>query len=590
MNNKYDDNFFDELDKTTDLLKSFRPHMETDEVSSELSLDEIYSKIDSENDELHSEKQQFESQNVEQIEQIEEDDVLSTYSKQNVKSSDVKSDIEEIEQLEDIEQEEIEQKNDSINDLIDQISSNKSKQDLQEIDSKQHKKQKLSKIESKKQKKQDKQEKKSSKNEKSKFSPVELLFCSFSFLFIVGCCCVYGSRFLKYYKIYNPKSSNGQSLLLLPKAIGKKSPVVYEGSGLYMNGGDYVYKGKEANNYLRYSNFTWRIIKTNTDGTVDLVLDDYINTLPWSTEKSSFVNSDINKYINDYFGKYLNKDLLVKTQICTDEVNELKKFTCAKKNEDYYVRLLSVNEFLNSKADGTYISNEKDALWLSTKSSDKVWQVNGLSLSLADSNRSLGVKPVIKLKSTVALIRGEGTKENPFIVDEPEKKLFVGSYVQLGNHVYALYDMDKDTISLAFNNVLPKKYYFDVKQSVYNPALKTSLAYLLNTKFYNILPYKDLLIEKEWNIGNYQKSYKDVEKTKVKAKVGMLNTTDLKINNTLQDYYLINNIYGKVGLYGGETIGSNPTVRQNVRPTICIKKRDIKEGDGSLDKPFKLGV
>ena len=36
-------------------------------------------------------------------------------------------------------------------------------------------------------------------------------------------------------------------MLLLPRAIGKNSPVVYEGSGLYMNGGEYVYKGKEAN-------------------------------------------------------------------------------------------------------------------------------------------------------------------------------------------------------------------------------------------------------------------------------------------------------------------------------------------------------
>lgn len=597
MNKKYDDNFLDELDKTTDLLKAFRSHMETDEVSSDMNtLDEIYNNIDADTESYSSDVEQYESQDIEQleqqkveeIEQYDDEDVLSAYSKQSVKSSSPKS---EIEQFEDIEEDEyeskVEDKEDSINDLIDQISSNKSKQDIQQIDSKQHKKQKLSKIEFKKQKKQ---EKKSSKKEKTKFNPVEIIFCSFSFLFIVGCCCIYGSRFLKYYKIYNPKSANGQSLLLLPTAIAKNSEVVYEGSGLYMNGGDYVYKGKNANNYLRYSNFIWRIVRTNTDGTVDIVLDDYINTLPWSVSKSSYVDSDINKYVNDFFGKYLDKDYLVPTQICTDEVNDLKSFSCRNRNEDYYVRLLTVSEFVNSKADGTYIANEKDTLWLSTRSSDKVWQINGLSLSLADSNRSLGIKPVVKLKSTVALKGGEGTKENPFYVDDKSKDLYVGSYVQLGTHLYSVYEMDKDTVTLAYNGVLPRKYYFDLKQTVYKPNLNTSLAYLLNVKFLNKLAYKDLLLEKEWNIGTYQTSYKDVEKAKVKAKIGMLNTTDLKFNNSLQDYYLSNSIYGKVGLYGGETIGSNPTVRQNVRFAICIKKTNIKEGEGSLEKPFKLGV
>ena len=570
MNKQYDDEFFDELDKTTDLLKAFKSHVGEEQNTSYNNLDDLYNEI--------SLEQEYDEEEIVQS-VVEEPEMVP--SQVNIEEKKVEK-IQQIAQQAKDSKKEQQEKTD-INEIIDKINDT-----VQETKTQKKEKQKVQKTQKVQKVKKDKKEKR--KEEKAKFSILEIAFCSFSFLFIVGCIAVYGARFMKYYKVYNPKSENGKSLTLLTTAIGKDSALVYEGSGLYMSGGEYVYKGADVNNYVYFSNMKWRIIKTNTDGSIDIVLDDYINTLKWANRNKAYIESDVHKYLNEYFLKYLDKDYLAPTTICKDEVNDLKEFSCNSKNEDSYVRLLSVNEFLNSKTDTTYISNEKDTLWLNTVSKDKTWQINGLNLSLAEPTRALGVKPVVKLKTGVALLEGDGSKDNPFIITKKSDDLFVGSYVLLDNERFVVYDIDGDKVSLAMDRVIAKKFRFDAKSVVFNPSLNTSLAFILNTTYYNNLPYKDLLIDKEWEIGAYNNSYEDVSSTKVTAKVGLYNVKDLKFSNDLQDYFLINSMGNKIGLYGNETIGSNPVVSQGVRPAVCIKKAKVTSGDGTRENPYKLGA
>ena len=461
MNKQYDDEFFDELDKTTDLLKAFKSHVGEEQNTSYNNLDDLYNEI--------SLEQEYDEEEIVQS-VVEEPEMVP--SQVNIEEKKVEK-IQQIAQQAKDSKKEQQEKTD-INEIIDKINDT-----VQETKTQKKEKQKVQKTQKVQKVKKDKKEKR--KEEKAKFSILEIAFCSFSFLFIVGCIAVYGARFMKYYKVYNPKSENGKSLTLLTTAIGKDSALVYEGSGLYMSGGEYVYKGADVNNYVYFSNMKWRIIKTNTDGSIDIVLDDYINTLKWANRNKAYIESDVHKYLNEYFLKYLDKDYLAPTTICKDEVNDLKEFSCNSKNEDSYVRLLSVNEFLNSKTDTTYISNEKDTLWLNTVSKDKTWQINGLNLSLAEPTRALGVKPVVKLKTGVALLEGDGSKDNPFIITKKSDDLFVGSYVLLDNERFVVYDIDGDKVSLAMDRVIAKKFRFDAKSVVFNPSLNTSLAFILNT-------------------------------------------------------------------------------------------------------------
>lgn len=584
MSKKYDDDFFDELDKTTDLLKAFKPHIDTE--TNLNNLDDIYTELNiNTNKSKKVDSREVMTKNFGQKTDIEKKHIalekektkeaqpqLLNSTKDNKNSTQSQLSVE---------------KNDILKSLVDdkkekkEIAKSKEQTDINEIVDKINATVEESKKRTAKKKKAQKL-----KKEKAKFSKFELIFCSISFLFIIGCLGVYATRFMKYYRVYNPKSESGKSLMLLTTAIGKNSTLVYEGDGLYISGGEYIYKGKEVNNYIVFSNLTWRIIKTNTDGTIDLVLDDYINTLSWANRAKNYLESDVHKYLNEYFIKYLDKDYLEKTIICKDEVSDIKKFSCENKNDENYVRLLSVNEFLNSKTETTYISDEGDSLWLNTISSDKTWQINGLSLSLADPTRLLGIKPVIKLKSSVALISGDGSKDNPYRITEQDNDIHLGDYVKLGNDIYVVYNTEDNVLDLALNNVLSGKLAYSTIGVNYDVNENNSLANYLNGKYLDSLSYKDSIVEKEWGTGVYANGYEDVYSTKVVAKVGLLNISDFKFNSELQNYFLLNGNGKNIFVYGNETVANNPAISQNIRPAIRINKTNPSGGDGTLDNPY----
>lgn len=579
MNKKYDDDFFDELDKTTDLLKAFKPHIDTDKT---VDLEALYSEINKNKKKNVSQKKSINNENKKNYStNIQSDSILEKTNYTKASDDDIKlqkkSKVSSLKNQSSKKSTEVKakkkQSKTNINEIIDKMHTSVEEDKKKRA----NKKSNIKKTETKK------------KKNKIKFNGFELAFCAFSFLFIIGCIAIYGSRLFKYYRVYNPKSEGGQSLMLVTTAIGKNSSIVYDGDGLYMNGGDYTYKGSDVDNYLVFSNLTWRIIKTNSDGTIDLVLNDYINTLSWANRPKAYIESDIHKYLNNYFIKYLDKSYLAPTTICKDEVNDLKQFSCNNKNEDNYVRLPSVSDFLNSKTDSTYMASDTDTLWLNTISSDKTWQINGNNLSLADPTRALGIKPVIRLKSGVALISGDGSESNPYRVENEDDSIKIGDYVVLGTDKYIVYDTDDETLSLVLDGNLKKTYHFDLNSNIFNPQVNTSLAYYLNNAFLNSLSYKDLIIESEWNIGSYVNTYEDITSNKVRAKIGLYDLMNLKFDNEVQNYFLLNGISNGVYLYGNETIITKPAIYQGIRPAFRINKKNATSGSGTKDNPFILG-
>lgn len=590
MNKKYDDEFFDELDKTTDLLKAFKPHITSNDSLNDLDdLSDLYSSFSNKTQKDNTIVQQRLENNKTENKILNNNTQLNLNSNnqlnlnsntQNVtKKNNISSkQIEKIENLErqkeKINKKKKQEKTD-INEIIDKINVS-----VEET----KKKQKLAKAKTK-----EKEKKEKSKDDKSKFTPLELGFCAFSLLFLVGCCVIYGGRYVKAYKSdNNSKVEAGQSLKLLTTTITKNTSIETQNDGLYKSDNEYVYKGKDAQNYLRFSNFTWRILKVNSDGTIDIVLDDYINTLLWSVSKTSYLESDVHKYLNQYFINYLDKSYLTPTVICTDEVTDLKSFTCNNKNTDNYVRLLSVGDFVDSKTTSTYLADEKSTLWLNTVSTDKVWQVNGINLTLSIPGRSLGIKPVVRLKNGIALISGNGSKESPFMIAEESNKVMVGDYVKLKTDTYIVYDISDNKLSLVLDKVLPSKQKFGDNNAVFDPSNNTSIAYILNTSLYNSIAYKDILLDKQWNIGTYNTSYEDVTSSKVVAKIGLYDLRDLKFDNEVQNYYLMNLYRSRPHLYRSETILANSTSLQGIRPAIYIDNRAIISGNGTKEDPYVL--
>ena len=446
-------------------------------------------------------------------------------------------------------------------------------------------------------KQEEKQEEKSKKKEKDnkpknkKTFTMQLIFCSLSALFILGCFIFYGSRLIKYYRIYNPKAEGGASVALLSNEITSKSEIVYEDSGLYISGGNYIYKGDVSNNYLKYNNMLWRIVKINKDDTIEIILDDYINVLNWDNNGNDFSKSNIYDYLNKYFLDSINKDMLSTLSVCKDKFDSLTDLACNDKLNNSYVSLLDVSSFLNSVIDSkSYLVNDSEIFWLSNQGSEKVWHTNGVNVSMSEGSSFYEIRPMVTLKATTTLYEGDGSIEKPYVI-EKDNKISVGSYVKLGDDLWTVYNTDNN-LKLSLTNNLDKQYHFSYENSKFDVNDKDSLAEYLNTTYLDGLTYKDIINETEWDNGILKDSYKDIFSEKVKAKVGILNMADLKFNSSINNYLLMTSNEEDLIYTYGETIKTGKTtVYRNVRPCISISKNTkIKSGSGSLDNPYIMEV
>ena len=420
------------------------------------------------------------------------------------------------------------------------------------------------------------------KNPATKF---QLIFCIVSAIFLFGCVCVYGYRFIKYYKIYNPKVESGDGSVLLAKDIvGKTEFATDEEDGLFSSGGNYIYKGDIKTNYLKYNNMLWRIVRINADNSLDIILDDYITLLPWNNKVTSFTESDIYKYLNNDFLELLDKDLLNKTSFCTDKLSNLTSITCEDQNSDSYVKLLDVANYLNSvNKSKSYLVNSDEIFWLADYGDEKIWHTNGVNVSQSDVNSFYEIRPMVRLRGTITYSSGDGTKESPFIVDK-EDKLKVGSKVILGEDKWIVYD-NKDDIKLMREDLLEKQIDFDKEKLTYKDS---NIMTYLNDTYLNSLSYKDMIIDNTWYIGEYKDSLEDIKKDTVKTKVGIPNLLDIKFNSLVKSYFTSTINEERVLVYENPLRPGKITTYRSIRPCITISKDTVNKLK-YVDGVFKVG-
>lgn len=476
------------------------------------------------------------------------------------------------------------QAKESIVDKLDDIKKGKDIKKNKELEKERKKQEKELK---KKQKEQEKYNQKLSRVKNKKFRKIEFFFCLVSIVFILGCCIFYGSRLIYWYKIYNPKGVDDNTVYLADKI--EKSEVSMEGPGLY-NDGIFNFKGNVDNNYVRFNNMLWRIVNEDNSG-ITLILDKSINLLPWDLKSLEFSKSDINAYLNDHFLNLLDKEYLTQVTVCEDKIDDLSKITCTVKNSENYVTLMDVSTFYNSIVDEeSFMVLSDDIMWLSDSSSDSVWHTNGTNLSKSVGNNYFLVKPVIKLKDNSVYVSGDGTIDNPYTI-EKENKVGVGSYIKINDDLWTVYD-DTDYLKLSRYESLSDFHAYSTSKLVFDVTDTGSLAEYLNTKYYESLPYKDIIKENTYYVGGYTDSYKDCLKDKVKVKVGLLNLTDLKLTQNDNYYLSTQSISDEKIMSFGEAIKfSNIYMTKGVKPTISIEyNTKFSGGTGTYSDPYILEV
>lgn len=311
------------------------------------------------------------------------------------------------------------------------------------------------------------------------------------------------------YKIYN----NVSDITLLSEYIINNENDITKKNNIYL------FNGNTNNNYVLYNNLIWRILKINSDTSIKLILDDYLNMLP---------KKDIDLFLKNLENN-LDLSYLKENITCKDEFTSIDNITCNKLEKDEYVSLLSVYEYINTfNNDKTFITNEK--MWLY----NGYVHTNKDKLSISDEDNYYEIKPVITVKNNTLYKSGNGSKDNPYIVGD---NLFsIGSLVNIYNDTYIVYDYI-DSISLMSMNTIDNVYK------------KDAINYIKNK-----LNYKDKLIN-----------------------IDLPSIKDIKFDSSISNYYLSDSIDNFLLVYNNPIIYGDEDVYHKLRYTIKMDKKYIND-------------
>jgi hypothetical protein len=423
----------------------------------------------------------------------------------------------------------------------------------------------------------------------------EKIFNIVSIIFLLSTSIFFGNKFYKAYQDSKIVLDNTFISDNLKNSISKYTL----NNSLSKDDNEYIYNSKANNNYLKYNGYLWRIIKVTGDDQLVAVSEDTITYLPFN---SSIKWINITKYNKEL---ELNYDYLDNTKICIDTFNDINNISCNEVNTDYTIGLLSLEDYIKYGGSNSYLNNGTN-FWTSNKYDDtKAWYISSDGkVSSDDLNERHGIRPVITIKSNTKLISGNGTIENPYIIEQRNikslKDTYQGEYVRYSNNTWRIIYNKENKIKLISENYLKNtnnidiEYYFtDLNNTI---DLNNKTLYWLNSKYVKSLENKEYLIKGNYYIGTYYKeknNYMYSYLKNIELYVGLpsinepfiyeLDNIFLSNPSNIDDLttYAIN----KNNLY--EDVIST---KRKIRPTIYLKDNiTIKSGKGTKDKPYILG-
>ena len=235
--------------------------------------------------------------------------------------------------------------------------------------------------------------------------------------------------------------------------------LVTSGNGLYQVNDEYVFKGDNINNYVSIGNELFRIISINEDGTIRLIENKgkTENYTVWDDRYN--VEKNANYGVNNYYENGLSSrlrdklDSIYKSDVYSDElkayfisrencvgkrsVNESDNsgaIECSVKTEATPISTIALYEYFRASLDpncnavlsesctnynyfneSTY--NNFLTLTADKDSSYKIFKIMAGSVMLSNASNSSTLKIVVNVSGDLAVVSGDGTKENPYMIN-----------------------------------------------------------------------------------------------------------------------------------------------------------------------------
>lgn len=254
------------------------------------------------------------------------------------------------------------------------------------------------------------------------------------------------------YYLYQPiiKCSDNYETNLLYKKILNDNKVTTSGNGLYSISNYYVFRGENLNNYVKFADMNWQIVRINNDNSIRLILTDNLDSVVFDDRYNTIKNQNVGKNdysisrIKDTVTKYFNnkkvfddtdKSYIVPQSLCIGSRNKKSTLNdglieCSKKLDNQPIGLLQANEYMlaslepscknltdNQCGNYNYLSTY-NAYWTLTANAENSYEVYKVSGTLYPYSAYTYAQPrlVINLSSNLLYTSGNGTLENPYIV------------------------------------------------------------------------------------------------------------------------------------------------------------------------------
>ena len=264
------------------------------------------------------------------------------------------------------------------------------------------------------------------------------------------------------------------NLITAAPTLTNSSNNTSDASGLYKStdtdsgNPTYYFRGNVTNNYVKFADLTWRIIRINEDGTVRMILDGAIdnNNYKYSENSSSFIysyysNSSIKGVIENWYSNnlsgytnYISSQIFCEqAKVCNysydDSVNDqydcklgsetlqnydkyTPSFKCTSDLNGYgainsKVGLLNYDELIyaggyphdNSSNYYIYLDDEWTTMSpIEFSNSAGIWSIyyDEIGLDSLVSGEFFVIRPVINILSDIK-VTGNGTESNPYVVN-----------------------------------------------------------------------------------------------------------------------------------------------------------------------------
>ena len=389
-------------------------------------------------------------------------------------------------------------------------------------------------------------------------------------------------------------------------------------------------------NYIWFDGFLWRIMGKNADGSIRMITEENVTTIPWGAENTAqdYDNSYINDWLNNYFyPKLEHKDLLVNQTWCSETTtsSSSSRTTCTNNLSSIQkpVGLLSLDEYNLASGIMSYLYIPQFFWTITPYSESEAWDVQYNSSTynrLVDF--TYGVRPVANIKSDVTITGGNGTLTDPYLIGEVsdvtgilKDNIHVGEYVTYAGRNYRVVET-----SSAGTKLILDGYYDSNNDGIIEGSDKMAygrnctLCTMINEESFvnwisnNNETDKNKLVRATWYRGdkfsdgdNYKDNLESTSNPYV-GRVGLIRVgemlsgqseTILSKNHTTSNSYNNAQYYWTSTQYSGtlawsvyyncQAGSSDEDDAYGVRPVIMIAPDvQILGGNGTFNSPFRI--